>query len=410
MAQTSPLTGKKPVAKPAGNPYANIQVAPRAAPTVNMVRPSVPTPTNPFFNYISPKPYNNPFREYKPQPIETNSRPVNLKFFNPVFHGSTAQKEGVVYPEGASRYAPEADLLYNRNGGPFDEYVRQRNQLYANRLVEELKQFKDNPRSSQGKQLFQEMVDRQRLNTTNPMVGMEALGMFPKELLTRNPYDEPPLGRGGAPGHMPPPRIASPRDDYTLEEEQADAENQGYEAFAYNSIAAKDFSQAPLYITYRDQDRVGKPTPNSSVKAKAVHEATHFKGYVDQQQRDKQIANYFKIITNDPVNYENMLARYKNGMNWWGNDYDYEASPEEMLARIAQTRQYMKDVYGSDEFHKLTAKDAVRIWLESFRYITGVPTNDTSLWYADLYDPQYTADQNLTPEQIRLLLQNNLWQ
>ena len=42
MAQIPYPTGKKPVAKPAGNPYANIQVVPRVAPTVNMVRPPLP--------------------------------------------------------------------------------------------------------------------------------------------------------------------------------------------------------------------------------------------------------------------------------------------------------------------------------------------------------------------------------
>ena len=47
MAQTPPPTGKKPVAKPAGNPYANIQVAPRAAPKANLVRPTGPAPIQP---------------------------------------------------------------------------------------------------------------------------------------------------------------------------------------------------------------------------------------------------------------------------------------------------------------------------------------------------------------------------
>ncbi len=47
MAQIPPPTGKKPVAKPAGNPYANIQVAPRAAPKANLVRPPEP-PTLPL--------------------------------------------------------------------------------------------------------------------------------------------------------------------------------------------------------------------------------------------------------------------------------------------------------------------------------------------------------------------------
>ena len=429
MAQTPPPTGKKPVAKPAGNPYANIQVAPRAAPKANLVRPTVapptderrfiglqtpvPTPNNSHFNYIPPAPYNNPFREYKTQPVETNYRPPNPKFFKAALHGSTAQKEGVVYPKNALRYAPEADLVYNNSGGAFDEYVRQRNQLYGNGIVSELDGFMAEQQPSREKQYLLDMIDRQRLGTTNPMVGKEALGLYPKKLILRDPVEERPWhqGRGGAPGHMPPPRISPPdKSDYTLEEQQADLENMGYMAFVDAPYLLKDFSNPPFYVTYRDQDRLGSPRPNSSVKANYVHEASHLRGFANQKQRDKEIANYFKIITNDPLNRVAMLMGYKSGMDFGSPNYDYEASPEEMLSRIDQTRQYMKDIYGSDEFHKLTAEDAVRIWIESNRYSEGIPTNDTSMSYADLYDPDYTANMNLTPKQIRLLLQNNLQQ
>ena len=434
MAKTPPPTGKKPVAKPAGNPYANIQVAPRAAPKANLMRPTVapptderrfiglqtpvPTPNNPHFNYIPSPAYSNPFREYKAPPAETNYRPPNPKLFKAALHGSTAQKEGVIYPENASRYAPEADLLYKNSGNAFDEYVRQRNQLYGNGLVSELDGFMAKQQPSREKQYLLDMIDRQRLGTTNPMVGKEALGLYPKKLMLRDPAEIPPIhqGRGGAPGHMPPDRIPPqefdlPDLDYTLEEQQADLENMGYGAFVDAPYLLKDFSNPPFYVTYRDQDRVGSPNPNSSVKAKYVHEASHLRGFANQKQRDKQIANYFKIITNDPLNSWQMLRRYKKGMNFGSPDYDYEASPEEMLSRIDQTRQYMKDVYGSDEFHKLSAKDAVRIWIESNSYVEGIPTNgDASLGYGHLYDPEYTANMNLTPEQIRLLLQNNLWQ
>lgn len=428
MAQTPPPAGKKPVAKPAGNPYANIQVAPRAAPKKNLVRPSspptderrfiglqtpVPTSNNPHFNYIPLAPYSNPFREYKAPPAETNYRPPNPKFFKAVLHGSTAQKDnGYDYAPGFDRNAPAGEAAYIASGDAFDEYVRQRNQLYGNGIVSELDGFMAKQQPSREKQYLLDMIDRQRLGTTNPMVGKEALGLYPKKLMLRDPAEIPPIhqGRGGAPGHMPPDRIPPPDLDYTLEEQQADLENMGYGAFVDAPYLFKDFSNPPFYVTYRDQDRVGSPHPNSSVKAKYVHEASHLRGFVNQKQRDKQIANYFKIITNDPLNYVAMLMRYKNGMNFGSPDYDYEASPEEMLSRIDQTRQYMKDVYGSDEFHKLSAKDAVRIWIESNSYIEGIPTNgDTSLGYGHLYDPEYTANMNLTPEQIRLLLQNNLW-
>ena len=67
MAQIPYSTGikplVKPVAKPAGNPAdrnffsgSAVPVAPKVAPTVNMVRPSGPTPTNNFFNYTPPAP------------------------------------------------------------------------------------------------------------------------------------------------------------------------------------------------------------------------------------------------------------------------------------------------------------------------------------------------------------------
>ena len=67
MAQIPYPTGikplVKPVAKPAGNPAdrnffsgSAVPVAPKVAPTVNMVRPSGPTPTNNFFNYTPPAP------------------------------------------------------------------------------------------------------------------------------------------------------------------------------------------------------------------------------------------------------------------------------------------------------------------------------------------------------------------
>ena len=67
MAQIPYSTGikplVKPVAKPAGNPAdrnffsgSAVPIAPKVAPTVNMVRPSGPTPTNNFFNYTPPAP------------------------------------------------------------------------------------------------------------------------------------------------------------------------------------------------------------------------------------------------------------------------------------------------------------------------------------------------------------------
>ena len=427
MAQTPPPTGKKPVAKPAGNPYANIQAAPRAAPKANLVRPTVapptderrfiglqtpvPTPNNSHFNYIPPAPYNNPFREYKTQPVETNYRPPNPKMWNAVLHGSTAQKDnGYDYARGFDRNAPAGEVAYIASGDAFDEYVRQRNQLYGNGIVSELEGFMAKQQPSREKQYLLDMIDRQRLRTTNPMVGKEALGLYPKKLMLRDPVEERPWhqGRGGAPGHMPSDRIPPSDLDYTLEEQQADLENMGYMAFVDAPYLLKDFSNPPFYVTYRDQDRLGSPRPNSSVKANYVHEASHLRGFANQKQRDEEIANYFKIITNDPLNRVAMLMGYKSGMDFGSPDYDYEASPEEMLSRIDQTRQYMKDIYGSDEFHKLTAEDAVRIWIESNRYSEGIPTNDTSMSYADLYDPDYTANMNLTPKQIRLLLQNNL--
>ena len=66
MAQIPPPTGKKPVAKPAGNPYANIQVTPRAAPKANLVRPTGPAPIqpNPPRKFVTNQNWNPfPFRK-----------------------------------------------------------------------------------------------------------------------------------------------------------------------------------------------------------------------------------------------------------------------------------------------------------------------------------------------------------
>ena len=52
MAQIPNFKGIKPLIKPAGNPYANIQVAPKVAPTVNMVRPTGPAPVAPKDNFL----------------------------------------------------------------------------------------------------------------------------------------------------------------------------------------------------------------------------------------------------------------------------------------------------------------------------------------------------------------------
>jgi len=88
---------------------------------------------------------------------------------------------------------------------------------------------------------------------------------------------------------------------------------------------------------------------------------------------------------------------------------DYEASPEEQLARREEARRYMIENYGSDEFHKLTAEDAVRIWQESYRVARGYKGNDTSLseGRAPLRHLSYYEGVDMTDEQIRLFLQNN---
>ena len=70
MAQTPPPTGKTPVAKPAGNPYANIQAAPRAAPKVNLVRPTGPVAA-------PPKPMSGSPSSMGLNPSYTSSNPVN---------------------------------------------------------------------------------------------------------------------------------------------------------------------------------------------------------------------------------------------------------------------------------------------------------------------------------------------
>ena len=70
MAQIPPPTGKKPIPKPAGNPYANIQVAPRAAPKANLVRPTGPVAA-------PPKPMSGSPSSMGLNPSYTSSNPVN---------------------------------------------------------------------------------------------------------------------------------------------------------------------------------------------------------------------------------------------------------------------------------------------------------------------------------------------
>ena len=82
MAQIPPPAGKKPVSKPAGNPYANIQVAPKAAPKANLVRPSGPAPIqpNPPPKFVLGTNQNfNPL----PQDIENLTRPAHFAPFRP---------------------------------------------------------------------------------------------------------------------------------------------------------------------------------------------------------------------------------------------------------------------------------------------------------------------------------------
>ena len=89
MAQTPPPTGKKPVAKPAGNPAdrnffsgSAVPVAPRTAPTVNLVRPTGPASIqpNPLPKFVLGTNQNwNPL----PQDIENLTRPAHFAPFRP---------------------------------------------------------------------------------------------------------------------------------------------------------------------------------------------------------------------------------------------------------------------------------------------------------------------------------------
>ena len=107
MAQPPPPTGKKPVAKPAGNPYANIQVAPRAAPKKNLVRPpSPPTDERRFIGLRPPAPVSPTIYD-------------GIRKVNPTYKDPKVNLHQQMGPSIEERLASEANrLLVERYGDP----------------------------------------------------------------------------------------------------------------------------------------------------------------------------------------------------------------------------------------------------------------------------------------------------
>ena len=119
MAQISYPTGKKPLVKPAGNPYANIQPAPPVQPTVSMVRPAGPAPIQPnppLVRYGGPRYSPSAAPAPKPSRLGTSNNPIVLR-------GSTGQKDtGYQYAPGFNRTTAAAEDLSPRPMGGEAQY------------------------------------------------------------------------------------------------------------------------------------------------------------------------------------------------------------------------------------------------------------------------------------------------
>jgi len=349
----------------------------------------VPTPTNPFFNYTAPAPYNNPFKYYKDAP----------------------KVEGDVEFPIVRRQTPfNPDMV--------EGYTERRNKIYAEEFVGSLDRWKaeNQPRwdllkVSDPKQYKQIM---RNLEIVEEMFSRQQLRPGPDYSMKGGPPNSPILDDRAL--------MINPGGK-TLDELKEENRRKSTMAFVNidgRYMIADDISQyfwpgtnfmdGPYdaqYATWlaKNMEKFGRPFGALSTKQVAAHEANHMKGYADPSFRDQEIANYESFITSDVRNRYRMKNRV--GMGIFSNDY--EADPDEQLSRREEARLYMKDVYGSEDFHKLTAEQAVRIWQESYRNSWGIKGNDTSFPWGDvpLRHKDYIEDWDMTDEQIRLFLQNN---
>ena len=325
-----------------------------------------PTPTNPFFNYTAPAPYNNPFKYYKDAPKVEGD--VNFPIVRPQTQFTPAMQPG---------------------------YTERKNQIYADQFVDQIDKYiaKNQPRWD-----LLKVSDPKRYKEIMRNLGLTE-DMINQQRLRRSPFPEdkfaPILGDEA---------LMRSVEEGNLDKRRADnAGNIAYVADTQGELFGKPFRER--YSTWLNPDMRGRPVTAVGSKMVGDHEGNHIGRFVDPDFRKQQIANYGSFITNDETNKAEMEMRFMFGK--FGRDY--EASPEEQFARREEARRYMIENYGSDEFHKLTAEDAVRIWQESYRVGRGYKGNDTSLseGRAPLRHLSYWEGVDMTDEQIRLFLQNN---
>ena len=326
----------------------------------------VPTPTNPFFNYTAPAPYNNPFKYYKEAPkvegdIEFPIVRPQTKFNPAMVPGYTERKEQIYGKEFVAS---------------IDKFIAESQPRWDLLKVSDPKRYKQIMRNLG---LTENMINQQKLRVSP----------FPEDKYAPILGDEA-LMRGLQEDNL----------------EQRKKSLGGVMAFVDDTkrqLFGKDIFQR--YSTWLNPDLKGRPVSGLGAKMVGGHEGDHIRGYIDPVFREQQLNNYGSFITSDITNRKEMERRLKFAQ--FG--LDYEASPEEMFSRREEARRYIIDNYGSDEFHKLTAKDAVRIWQEAYRVARGAKGNDYSFQEgrAPLRYPWYFKGHDMTDEQIRLLLQNN---
>jgi len=344
----------------------------------------VPTPTNQFFNYTAPEPYNNPFKYYKDAPKVEG----DIEF--PIVRRQTPFNPDLV--EG---YTERRNKIYAEEFvGSLDRWKAESQPRWDLLKVSDPKQYKQIMRNLE---IVEEMFSRQQLRPgTNYSMkgGPPNSPILDDRALMINP--------GGKTleqikKKLPPSTMAFVNRE-NLTSYWNEISNNLY------NINLWDRADDARYSTWLSNNikEIGRPFGALSTKQVAGHEANHMKGFADPEVRDQEIANYESFITSDIRNRERMKNRV-------GNSLDYEMIPDEQLSRREEARLYMKDVYGSDDFHKLTAEQAVRIWQESYRNSWGYKGNDESFIQGGgpLRHKDYIEDWDMTDEQIRLFLQNN---
>ena len=320
------------------------------------------------FVYTPPEPYNNPYTEYKApktgitDPASWITRPQTP--FNPQssqdtnLFGNTTNMYNVMRDYQFSQaIVQQLSNFIAENQGRYRQLKTTNPQQYADIMANQQKIF--------------DMINRQKLHTGLPIVGDQAIDDVMAPFKKSDPVSFEFYKKS----------LTNP----------AEMRSAYVHQFEENPYAWRQHKTLPYPYNY--------PVSEQSVKTAGIHEAKHLMGLLDPRFEDEMINNYKDLIGSDPINRTAMMNRFYEGLK----GKDYHADPREQLARRDQVRAYIKDVYGSDDFHKLTAEQAVRMWQEA----TGTKVGGERPNFSYLQYPFLDPSQNMTPEQTRLLLQNN---